>query len=103
MADRQFLEALTRQLANDGKLIEAGWVAMRLHAIPLNAPAIQLQEMRLAFMAGAQHLFWSMLAMLDPEPEETPDDMGRMDLIHKELEAFRGEIELWVSKTKGAG
>lgn len=48
MADRQHLERLTKELANAGRLIEAGWVAMRLTAIPLNAPAIQLQEMRLA-------------------------------------------------------
>jgi hypothetical protein len=103
MADRQFLLRLTKQLADDGKLIEAGWVAMRLHAIPLNAPANQLHEMRLAFMAGAQHLFASMIGMLDPEPTETLDDMRRMDLIHKELDAFRGELELWVAKEKGRG
>ena len=46
-------------------------------------------------------LFASMIGMLDPEPEETPDDMRRMDLINAELEAFRGELELWVAKTKG--
>ena len=103
MADRHFLEQLTKRLADDGKLIEAGWVSMRLHAIPLNAPADQLHEMRLAFMAGAQHLFASMIGMLDPEPTETPDDMKRMDLIHQELEAFRGELELWVVKEKGRG
>jgi hypothetical protein len=102
MADRQFLEQLTKQLANDGKLIEAGWVALRLQAIPPNAPAIQLHEMRLAFMAGAQHLFASMVWMLDSGLEETPDDMRRMDLIHEELDAFRRELELWVGKTQGA-
>jgi hypothetical protein len=101
MADRAHLEHLTRKLADEGKLIEAGWVAMRLQAIPLNAPAGQLHEMRLAFMAGAQHLFASMMGMLDPEPTETPDDMRRMDLIHQELDAFRRELELWVAKAKG--
>lgn len=69
--------------------------------MPLNAPPHQLHEMRLAFMAGAQHLFASMMGMLDPEPDETPDDMRRMDLINRELDAFRGELELWVAKEKG--
>lgn len=101
MADRAHLERLTKQLADEGKLIEAGWVAMRLVAIPLNAPANQLHEMRLAFMAGAQHLFGSMMGLLDPEPTVTLDDMRRMDLIHQELEAFRRELELWAAKTKG--
>jgi hypothetical protein len=44
MADRQFLEQLSRKLADEGKLIEAGWVALRLQAIPHNAPAVQLQR-----------------------------------------------------------
>lgn len=103
MADRAYLERLTRELADQGKLIEAGWVSLRLAAIPPNAPAIQLQEMRLAFMAGAQHLFASMIGMLDEDREPTEDDMKRMDLIHQELEAFRGELELWAGKTKGSG
>ena len=40
MADRQFLERLTKTLADEGKLIEAGWVSLRLAAIPLDASAI---------------------------------------------------------------
>ncbi len=101
MADRAYLERLTKQLADQGKLIEAGWVALRLQAIPSNAPALQLREMRMAFMAGAQHLFASMIGMLDPGTDETPDDMKRMDLIHAELEAFRAELMRWV-ETKGS-
>jgi hypothetical protein len=103
MADRQFLEQLSRKLADEGKLIEAGWVALRVQAIPLNAPAVQLQEMRMAFMAGAQHLFASMLGILDPGLEETPDDMRRMDLIHKELAAFEQELRLRMTKPAGSG
>ena len=103
MADRQFLEQLSRRLADEGRLIEAGWVALRIQAIPHNAPAVQLQEMRMAFMAGAQHLFGSMLGMLDPGLEETPDDMRRMDLIHKELAAFEQELRLRMTKPAGSG
>lgn len=103
MADRQFLEQLTKRLADDGKLIEAGWVALRLQAIPLTASAVQLNEMRMAFMAGAQHLFASMIGMLDPEPEETPDDMRRLDLIHKELEVFAKELKLKMAMAAGRG
>ena len=103
MADRTHLERLTKQLADEGKLIESGWVGLRLACIPDNAPAVQLREMRMAYMAGAQHLFASMMGMLDPEPHETPDDMRRMDLLHQELEAFRGELELWVAEEKGHG
>lgn len=67
MADRQFLEQLSRRLADEGKLIEAGWVGLRLAAVPLNAPAAQLEEMRNAFMAGAQHLFSSIIRSSIPD------------------------------------
>jgi hypothetical protein len=102
MADRAFLERLTKQLADEGRLIEAGWVALRLECVPLNAPAVQLEEMRNAYMAGAQHLFASMLGMLDPGTEETPDDMRRMDLIAREMEVFGKELELRVARAKGS-
>jgi hypothetical protein len=104
MADRRFLERLSRELADEGKLIEAGWVALRVQAIPLDAPAVQLQEMRMAFMAGAQHLFASIMTILEPGETETEADLTRLDhLISKELEAFRQELELRVSKPAGTG
>ena len=97
--DRQFLEQLTRRLADEGKLIEAGWIGLRLAAVPLDAPAVQLDEMRNAFMAGAQHLFASIMGVLDPEAEVTAQDMRRMELIAAELEAFGKELELRLAKT----
>jgi hypothetical protein len=101
MADRQYLEQLTKRLADEGKLIEAGWIAMRLHVVPFDASGAQLSEMRLAFMAGAQHLFSSIMTMLDPGVDETPADLNRMDLINQELDAFRHELELRVAKPAG--
>lgn len=103
MADRQFLEQLSRRLADEGKLIEAGWVALRIQAIPLNASAVQLQEMRMAFMAGAQHLFASMMGILEEGVMETENDLRRMDLINKELEAFGEELKLRIGKPAGSG
>lgn len=101
MADRQYLEQLTKRLADEGKLIEAGWISMRIACVPLNAPTIQLDEMRSAFMAGAQHLFASMIGMLDPGVEETDADMRRMGLIQAELEAFEKELKLRLTKVGG--
>jgi hypothetical protein len=101
MADRQFLEQLSRKLADDGKLIEAGWVALRIQAIPHDAPAIQLQEMRMAYMAGAQHLFSSIMTILEEGVMETENELRRMELIHKELEVFGEELKLRVGKAAG--
>jgi hypothetical protein len=99
----EMLEALSKRLADEGKLIEAGWVGLQLAAVPADAPQVQVDEMRMAFMAGAQHLFASILTILDPGEEPSDADMRRMDLINKELAAFRDELELRVTRAQGSG
>lgn len=101
MADRAHLERLSRELTDEGKLIEAGWVGLRLAAVPLDAPAIQLDEMRNAFFAGAQHLYSSIMTILDPGAEPTDNDLRRMELIHNELQGFIQDFELRHGVTKG--
>jgi hypothetical protein len=103
MADRQYLELLSRKLADEGRLVEAGWVAMRIQCVPHNAPVWQLHDMRMAYMAGAQHLFASIMTILDDGVEETEADLTRMDLIAKELEVFAEELKLHMAKVAGRG
>lgn len=88
MADRAHLERLSRELTDKGMLIEAGFVSLRLAAIPLDAGATQLREMRMAFFAGAQHLFGSIMTIMDEDREPTEADLRRMDLIDAELKKF---------------
>lgn len=96
MVNRQYLERLSRELVDEGKLIEAGWVSLRITALPADAPAVQLEEMRNAFFAGAQHLFTSIMAFLDVAAgdEPTEDDLRRMTLIDAELQAFINDYSL---------
>jgi hypothetical protein len=42
----------------------------------------------LAFKGGAAVLFYAILAMMDEGDEPTDADLGKMDLLHKEVEAF---------------
>jgi hypothetical protein len=86
-----FLLAMTKQFSDEGKLIEAGWVGLMAAAIPADAPPRQIREMRMAFMAGAQHLFASIMA-LDGGEDATEADTRRLELIAKELEVFHEEI-----------
>lgn len=89
-------EAMTqlhRALLEAGKLIEAGWVGLRLAAIPADAPAVQLDEMRNAFFAGANHLFASIMVVLDPGAEPTDADLERFTMISAELDAFLVDFE----------
>ncbi|HEV7278427.1 MAG TPA: hypothetical protein VGN80_19270 [Devosiaceae bacterium] len=42
-------------------------------------------------MAGAEHLWSSIMATLDAGTEPTDNDMRRMDLLQAEIEAWRAE------------
>lgn len=86
--DRDFLRRLERELTDKGKLIEAGWVGLRLAAIPEDAGKQQLESMREAFFAGAQHVFSSILSILDDDREPTEQDLRRMGMIQAELDGF---------------
>jgi len=101
MADRAYLERLARELTDKGKLIEAGWISLRIASIPANAPPVQLEEMRNAFFAGAQHLFGSIMSILEDDAEPTEKDLDRMSLINDELQAFIQAFELKHFPTKG--
>jgi hypothetical protein len=95
-------ETLSRKLADDGLLIEAGFHLFRAQVMSPDAPEVQVREMRMAWMAGCQHLFASMVGVMDAGDEITHNDMRRMDLIHKELEAFAEELKLRVYPSKGS-
>jgi len=87
------LVLLSQKLTDQGRLIEAGWVGFQIAVVPPDAPDVQVREMRLAFMAGAQHLFSSITAILEADREPTEADMRRMSLIDDELKAFTEEFK----------
>lgn len=102
-AHKRIVSAVQKTAADHGKLIESGFNALRVLAIAPDAPQIQIDEMRLAFMAGAQHLWSSIMSVLDPGPDETPGDMMRMAKIQDELDAWRQSLELRLGNTRGSG
>lgn len=84
---------LAKHLTDRGLLIEAGFEALRHYAIPKDAPKVQVDEMRLAFMSGAQHVFGTIMNILDPGEEPTDADMNRMSMISSEIEAWEARIK----------
>lgn len=89
---RKLHDDIAKKLTDEGKLVEVGWLTMRYFVLPPDCPPVQVSEMRKAFFMGAQHLFASIMAILEPGAEPTDKDLDRMTLIHNELEAFRKEV-----------
>ena len=88
---------LAKALISKGKLIEAGFESLRIAVIPKDAPPVQSAEMRMAFMAGAQHLFGSIMSVFDSEP--TAEDLLIMDKISEELRLYAEQLPLRVATT----
>ena len=63
---QQDLQNLEQRLLDQGRMIEAGWIGLRIAAIPADAPPLQVEEMRNAFFAGAQHLLICIMRVVDP-------------------------------------
>lgn len=98
----QVVKTITDNAADEGKIIELGWLSLRAQVIPKDAPQIQLDEMRQAFFAGAQHLFGSLMTMPDPDSEPTECDFRRMNSIDKELQSFIAEYLAKHMPTRGS-
>lgn len=102
MADKAFLKTLERELFDQGKIIEAGWVGLRVACDLHNAPPEQLREMRMAFFAGAQHLFTSIMSVMEPGEEPTEKDLDRMSRVNDELDAFLKDFMIRHAPTSGS-
>lgn len=78
-----------------GKIIEIGFASMIEMTFPdwKQMPKEQLLDLRMAFFGGAQHLFGSIMGILDPGQEPTERDLLRLELINHELMAFIEEFK----------
>jgi len=92
---------ICRKLTDQGKLIEAGFIGLKFASIPADAPEIQVEEMRNAFFAGAQHLFSSIMGILEAGSEPTAKDLDRMELIARELDGFIEQFKAKHMKATG--
>lgn len=73
-------------------LIERQWELYAKAVLAKDAPEIQLRECKLAFFAGAQALFASIMTLLDPGEEPTDSDLRKIDEIDRELKTFVGQV-----------
>lgn len=89
---RQIADALNRELADRGQIIEGGWKAFEILSLQ-ECSELQRTEMRKAYFFGAQHLWATVMNILEPGEEPTELDMERMSKINAELDRFVEEIK----------
>lgn len=77
------------------------WKSYEPLVLSPDAPEVQRSECRIAFFAGAQHLFGSIMGILELEAEPTENDLRRMDAIDRELKAYIEQFKLRTAQPKG--
>lgn len=74
-------------------LIEREWLSFAERVLPANAPAIQRQEMRRAFFAGAGRLFESLTNAVGTDDVSEDAGMDIMQGVEDEIRAFLRDVE----------
>ena len=92
---------ITKRFTDEGQLIAAGWAAFQCLVASKHQHIPAHQQIRLAYLSGAQHLWGSIFANLDPDEEPTEQDMRRMAMVEQEMERIYGELQDFFMPAKG--
>lgn len=82
---------LLLEWGKQGRIMAAGFAAYR---VVTKLPVEQVDNQYFAYMAGAQHLFSAVMAILDADVEPTEQDMELMSKINAELEKWAIEAKI---------
>jgi hypothetical protein len=90
-ASRAMLREMVPQLIARGRMIDAGFVSLRTSTSLGTAPSDQMALMRMAFFAGANHLFMGMATILNGQNVEVGE--RQLQAVGLELARFMQELE----------
>ena len=76
---------LVRKLIDDAKLIKAGFAIFAATQLRPDAPAERVDELRVAFMAGAVHIWLGVAGIVEQSESIDKTERSRIDLIRREL------------------
>jgi len=77
---------------SEPRRFRAEWLDYVARVMPPDVPAIQMQETRRAFYAGAQSLLALVMRDLEPDSEPTDADLAFMEALHQELQQFGRDV-----------
>lgn len=75
------------------QLMAEQWDSFARAILPKDASAVQRQEMRRAFYAGAQGILHGVIAAFAPESEPTDEDLQIMADLELELSEFAESVK----------
>lgn len=95
-------DEIAKVAVEEGALIEIGYLGMIAVLGWTGKSEADKRDLKLAFYSGAQHLFASIMGIMDDDRELTEQDMRRMAIISDELDKFAEELkQLLIDKAAG--
>lgn len=96
---------LTQELAEKGNLIVSGFAALRQSMLSPAVTEKQLTDFRITYFAAAEHVFTSLLAMMENDGSDEPSkqDLDRMERLHDEVMDIRKILESFVKRNHRLG
>lgn len=89
----EIVDKATKQFIAEGRLMESGFTAYCIMCLPDDTSEAIIEAFRTAYFSGAQHLWATVMRILDPGGEPTEADLVRMDKIDTELREFYDEMK----------
>ena len=98
---RALVDKINAVAADSGSMVETGFAAYCAIVLP-GADKAEKDRHRIAFFAGAQHVFATLIGVMSDHDDPTPADLMRMDKLHAELETFAGDMRALLAPPRGS-
>ena len=89
---------LAKAATDKGLLVALGFLGFRRFFLGKDATDRQVADAQRAFYAGAQHLYGSIMGILEEGAEPTENDLKRMALVDAELRDFYEQMQAFLKK-----
>lgn len=102
--DPELLRQFSQKLVDEGKIIAAGFEVVK-NTLGQGLPAAEIGRLQLAYFAGAQHVFSSIITMFEDGDGATEKDIERLTKMGMEIETINEVLEKhaadWAAKRAG--
>jgi hypothetical protein len=94
MFSKEDIARLAKRSADQHRGVEAGWISFRLHVVDPTTDLETVDDMKLAFFAGATRMFDTLVQMIyDKKHRPHGDAPANLQRIQSELQDYADDID----------
>jgi hypothetical protein len=94
MFSKQDIDYLAKQSADEHRSVEAAWISFRLHVLNPTLDPEAVSEFKLAFFAGATHMFSDLVQMMRATKNPPRGAaVANIQCLDRELQDYADDID----------